>query len=461
MNSSDATPIAQQFDLTPSQISSSTQIRFITNTLSFEGVSSSIYFDDIDISYDAHGSAPILDLDDDDSSLAVGANFATTFTEDGGAVVVADADAVLTDADSTTLTELVVTIINPLDGAAESLSANTAGTSITASYDPATATLTLSGTDTVANYQQVLRTITYDNTSQSPNTAAARTITFQASDGTDHSDVAFATVTVITVNDPATAVDSGLTVSDVDNTTLTGATVTISANYVNGEDVLGFTDQLGITGSWNAATGTLTLTGTTTLANYQVALRTITYANTSNDPSTLARTMSFVVNDGSANSLAAARTINITAVNDAPVITSNGGGVSASVSITENTTAVTTVAATDADVPAQSLTYSISGGADQGLFSINPSTGALSFNTTPNFEAPADVGADNVYDVTVQVWDGIIGGTDTQAIAVTVTNVNEPPVVNDQAFSVAENTANGTPVGTVIAADVDAGDTRT
>ena len=53
-------------------------------------------------------------------------------------------------------------------------------------------------------------------------------------------------------------------------------------------------------------------------------------------------------------------------------------------------------------------------------------------------------GANNVYDVTVQVSDGN-GGTDTQAIAVTVTNQNEAPVITSNgggttaAVSVAEN----------------------
>ena len=90
--------------------------------------------------------------------------------------------------------------------------------------------------------------------------------------------------------------------------------------------------------------------------------------------------------------------------------------------VSENTTAVTTVTATDADV-SDTLTYSIVGGADAALFSINSSTGALTFNTAPDFETPGDAGADNVYDVTVQVSDGN-GGTDTQAIAVTVTDLN-------------------------------------
>ena len=110
----------------------------------------------------------------------------------------------------------------------------------------------------------------------------------------------------------------------------------------------------------------------------------------------------------------------------APTITSNGGGDTASVNVAENTTAVTTVTATDPDA-GQTLAFSIvpvvsGGAADGGLFTIDSSTGALSFITAPDFEAPADAGGNNTYDVTVQVSDGF-GGTDTQAIAVTVTDV--------------------------------------
>jgi uncharacterized repeat protein (TIGR01451 family) len=112
----------------------------------------------------------------------------------------------------------------------------------------------------------------------------------------------------------------------------------------------------------------------------------------------------------------AALTIN--QLNDAPVITSNGGGASASVSIREGTTAVTTVTATDIDLPPPTLTYSISGGPDAAKFTINSSSGALAFASAPSFSAPTDAGANNVYDVTVQVSDGTL--TDTQAIAVTV-----------------------------------------
>src|SRR5438132_6914921 len=60
--------------------------------------------------------------------------------------------------------------------------------------------------------------------------------------------------------------------------------------------------------------------------------------------------------------------------NSAPIITSNGGGTTASISVAENGTAVTTVTATDVD--GQTLIYSISG-TDAAKFSINSSTGVL------------------------------------------------------------------------------------
>ncbi|MCA9067234.1 MAG: cadherin repeat domain-containing protein, partial [Planctomycetaceae bacterium] len=109
----------------------------------------------------------------------------------------------------------------------------------------------------------------------------------------------------------------------------------------------------------------------------------------------------------------------MTAVNDAPVITSNGGGATASINVAENTATVTTVTSTDVD--GGTAVYSIAGGADSAKFSINSSTGVLTFVSAPDLESPTDAGGNNVYDLTVQVSDGN-GGTDAQDIAVTVTD---------------------------------------
>jgi lysophospholipase L1-like esterase len=151
--------------------------------------------------------------------------------------------------------------------------------------------------------------------------------------------------------------------------------------------------------------------------------------------------------------------------NQPPSITSDGGGETASVSVAENLTAVTTVTVSDADGPGR--TFSLSG-ADAARFSINQATGALRFVSAPNFEAPTDQGADNVYNVTVTVNDGA-GGTDAQALAVTVTDIvsepppNQPPVITSNGGGATANVSvdeNTTAVTTIAVSDAD-GPSRT
>lgn len=134
-----------------------------------------------------------------------------------------------------------------------------------------------------------------------------------------------------------------------------------------------------------------------------------------------------------------------------PEITSNGGGASASIHVSENTAAVTDVEAIDLE-PGTQLTFSIVGGADADLFSINEQTGLLTFATPPNFENPADAGGDNVYDVVVQVSDGDL--VDTQALAVTVDNANDAPSAGAQSLTTNEDVAKSFVLS---GADADAG----
>ncbi len=103
-----------------------------------------------------------------------------------------------------------------------------------------------------------------------------------------------------------------------------------------------------------------------------------------------------------------------------PTITS-----SATFSINENTTAVGTVTATGGQTP---YTFSISGGADSALFTINSLTGVLAFLVAPNYEAPGDAGTNNVYNVTVRVTPDS-GGYAEQAVAVTVLDVFDTPLI--------------------------------
>ena len=116
-----------------------------------------------------------------------------------------------------------------------------------------------------------------------------------------------------------TPISNSITVSDADSPLLTNAVVQILSNYASTEDLLQFSDAFSITGSYDPLTGTLTLTGPASPADFTSALRSITYQNTNNDkPSNLARSISFSVSDGSANSLTVTRDIQVNGINDAP-----------------------------------------------------------------------------------------------------------------------------------------------
>ena len=127
------------------------------------------------------------------------------------------------------------------------------------------------------------------------------------------------------------------------------------------------------------------------------------------------------------------------------MITSDGGGATAAISLPENTLSVTTVTATDAN-PADTLTYSISG-ADAALFSIDSVTGVLAFKDFQDFEAPADSDTDGDYEVTVTVSDGT--ASDSQDLTVTVTRVADsaPAVWSDTSSTRQSNDWDGSIFG--------------
>ena len=151
-------------------------------------------------------------------------------------------------------------------------------------------------------------------------------------------------------------------------------------------------------------------------------------------------------------------TVTVTNVNEAPVFTSPP----ATADFAENGTGtVVDFDATDVDA-SSTLTFSLNPDDDGGKFDIDSTTGALTFKNPPNFEMPTDVGdtaGDNTYAVTVKVTDA--GGlSDTHTLIVTVTDVNEAPVITNTETSISKQ-ENETFVIAVSATDVDASDTLT
>ena len=162
------------------------------------------------------------------------------------------------------------------------------------------------------------------------------------------------------------------------------------------------------------------------------------------------------VSDGNGGSDSIAVTITVTDVNDAPVF-SDGSGTTRT--LAENTVANTNigtpVAATDAET-GDTLTYSLSG-PDASSFSIVSTSGQLQTYAALDYETKSS------YSVTVSVSDGN-GGSDSIAVTINVTDVNDAPVFSDSSTTraVAENTVANTNIGTPVAAtDVDTGDTLT
>jgi hypothetical protein len=268
------------------------------------------------------GSVPGAQTIDEDTTLTLsGANAPT----------ISDADA--TDA-AVTLTATDGTLTLP------------SITGLTFSAGDGTADATMTFTGTIATINARLDGLAYTPTANF-NGSASITLTTNDQGGTGsggaQSDTDAVAVTVSSVNDApalaqpdsaalaytedaptenhADAVAPSLTVNDVDDATLSGATVTISANKDTG-DVLAVGTPGSLTVAYNSATGVLSLSGAAALATYQTALRSVTYATTSDSPSSATRTLSFRADDGhAANRLSAAvsRDVVVTPTNDAPV----------------------------------------------------------------------------------------------------------------------------------------------
>ena len=188
------------------------------------------------------------------------------------------------------------------------------------------------------------------------------------------------------------------------------------------------TDAL-LANGWHSSGGVIyTKAGLYGTATLDTNANTLTYTlnNTLADPlgpddhKTEQFTIPVVDNDGATASTTIQFTIDGT--NDAPKIT---GGPIAFISVAEGTTgAFDTIHATDVDSP--TLIYSIVPGLFSARVSIDPHTGVLSFNSPPDFEDPAN--PLHIYPIQVKVSDGSL--SDVQTLFVTITNVNEAPVLS-------------------------------
>ncbi len=182
-------------------------------------------------------------------------------------------------------------------------------------------TLSLSGNASAAVYQNIFRSIRFFSRSENP-TPDSRKISFSATDtlGAESEEVS-RSVYVEAVNDaPVIAnleenqlgfiangnpvnITNELTITDIDSKDLEQAVISFVGDvYDPASDLLEFADTEKITASWNEKDGILTLEGTATVAEYQEAIRSVTYRNLSEENIEEIRTLSIVVSDGDARS---------------------------------------------------------------------------------------------------------------------------------------------------------------
>jgi hypothetical protein len=394
----------------------------------------------------------------------------TAFTEGNNATsspVVVDSGFTVTDLDNSTLASANVSITGNFQLGQDVLAfTNNPATmgNITGVYDSSTGALAMSSagaTATLAQWQAALRSITYTNSSETP-TAGPRIIAFRVNDGTNIN-TSSKQLTVTAVNDTPVAtasggttaftegdnvtstpvaIDSGITLSDLDNSTLASATVAITGNFQSGEDELGFTNNpatMGnISASYNAATGVMTLTSagaTATLAQWQAALRSVTYTDTAQTANSATRIISFTTNDGGQNSNTATKTVTVTAVDSSPIATTSGG----SSAFTEGNNVVSTPVTVDSAITLSdsdsstlaSATVAITGNLQSSqdvlAFTNNPATmGNISanYNSATGVLSLSSAGA----TATVAQWQAALR-------SVTYSNSSEQPNTGNRTVS--------------------------
>ncbi len=406
---------------------------------------------------------PIVDLND--NTPANGIDFGpVTWTEAGGATAGTGAVAVVSttglsvaDPDSPKLAYAEVrfvassgtaaTPIVPAGGAAESLGVTLSG-GITGSYSAGTGVLRLTAgvATTRADFQTVLRTITYNNSANAPS-AGTRTLAFEVNDGIDgNNPFAISTVNVVASNDPpaltvpgsptvtediASSI-SGISVADVDAGN-SAIQVTLSVPVAAG--TLSATNGGGSAVVTGSGTASLTITGAQTEINTALGTLQFTGALDFNGSVTLS-----VGADDQGNTPAPALTdsktvsITVSPANDAPVIPSSPP----SVTVVEDTPKTISIT-TDLGMSDAKDTTSPPAAAGAASFppvtSINvltpPTNGALSaadiiagtFVYTPN----SNVNGSDSFQIRVCDQGTPGSACSNLTVNVTITAVNDPP----------------------------------
>ncbi len=251
-----------------------------------------------------------------------------------------------------------------------------------------------------------------------------------------------------------TPVDAGLSFVDVDSTNF--SVVARFSQSVGQGDYLTFVNNDAalygtIAGTWNESQRQIQLLGTGTVAQWQNALRAVSYDTNFENPSNFARQVTFSVHDGSAGPSAMTslvRYVNVTPVNDVPVAHADSATTREDTPLQFSQTSLTI---NDTDAEGNSLTITGVSNPVGGTVVLGGPNGWPLFTPAANFVGTAS------FDYTVS--DGQ-GGTATATVTVNVTPVNDAPSGTSRVVTMAEDGVHvfaGSDFGMTDAADTNTG----
>jgi VCBS repeat-containing protein len=250
-----------------------------------------------------------------------------------------------------------------------------------------------------------------------------------------------------------TIIDGSLTIRDVDDINIENGSVSITDDFQTTEDTLAFTNNFGITGSWNQSTGVLSLTGSATKTNYESALQTVTYTNTNNTNPVLGlRTITWSINDGESSSNSITSQVDVGGINDSPEAFNEAVAVNAGSTV--STPSQSSLLANDTDPESDALAiHSFRVGAEQTSnpdfaagATITALYGALTIEANGQYSYHANQNAaqrllsgetrTEAFNYTVR---DVNNAEDVGEIVFTVTGINDSPIASDDSKEISEN----------------------
>ena len=369
---------------------------------------------------------------------ATNLNQVVNYNEDVASVNLAN--IVVSDPDPGDTLTVTLTLDNTATGSLTALSGNGE------SYNAGTGTWTVTGTASQVN--AALANVSFIPQS---NNDVNSSIAVQVSDAMGNGQSGSISLVATGVNDPpvltelaagilafvedggAVRIGNSIDISDIDSTQMQSIQIRITGGYELGQDELLFTNTANLTGVWNQASGTLTITGSATIAEYENALRQVGFINHSDDPSVTNRTISYRVTDqGGQQSNTINRTMTVTPTNDAPIAQTD------TFALNEDTTTNFTtnnLIGNDTDPDGDAIAFVTINQPANGTLTHNGTvvTGMLALPINATLVYTPNQHYNGTDTATYTISDGTV--TSTGTVQFVVAPVEDPPVAVDDSIN--------------------------